>query len=64
MIAKVDRKAGYVVFKVVTPKGKLVAYRVLPEGVHDASQARDFTTLQAAREWLGLVNVFPQAAAA
>lgn len=62
MIAKIDRKQGYVVFKVTSPKGKLIAYRVLPEGVHDASQARDFPTLQEAREWASLAQVFTKAA--
>ena len=52
MIRQVDKRDGFIIQKVVTPQGRVVAYQLVPAGMvnGDASHVQVFATLQAARE--------------
>ena len=53
MLQKVDERAGKVVFKRTNPAGKPLCYLVFPrEGLGDATQGQEFTTLGEARSAL------------
>ncbi len=52
MIRVVDKRNGFIIQKVVTPKGKVIGWQTVPQGMvnGDASHVQVFATLQAARE--------------
>jgi len=53
MLTQVDRRDGHIVFKVTNLKGSTLCYRVFPENaIGDSSKAREFPTLQLARNEL------------
>lgn len=54
MIRQIDKYGRHVIFKVTTPKGKVVTYLAGPvDGAGDTGLLQPFNTLQAAREFIG-----------
>lgn len=49
MLIQVDRYNGFVIQKVVTPRGKCLGYQTKPEKGGDASLVKRFATLTQAR---------------